>query len=121
MGEEGLRQWRQEGRLHVQNDLVECHLGWNFVEDFAAFPVDQLPADYRTPTLLLQGQQDDSVNWRSVAAFAAACPPETVTLHLFPDGDHRLIEQRDQLWGLMREFLAGRGVLVRSPCTERRA
>lgn len=121
VGEEGLRQWRREGRLRVQNDLVDCHLGWNFVEDFAAYPVDQLPADYGTPTLLLQGQQDDAVNWRSVAAFAAACPPETVTLHLFPEGDHRLIEQRDQLWTLMQAFLVGRGVRMGSPHAERLA
>jgi pimeloyl-ACP methyl ester carboxylesterase len=121
VGEAGMRQWRREGRLHVQNDLVDCHLGWNFVEDFAVYPVDRLQAQYRTPTLLLQGKQDDSVNWRSVAAFATACSPETVRLHLFTDGDHRLIEHRERLWALMREFLEGRGVFVGSPCTERRA
>jgi alpha-beta hydrolase superfamily lysophospholipase len=108
VGEEGMRRWREEGRIHVKNDLVDCHLGWNFVEDFERFPLEDLKARYRTPTLLLQGKKDDSVHWRSVAAFATECTFEGIELHLFADGDHRLIEQRDRLWALMGEFLAGR-------------
>jgi pimeloyl-ACP methyl ester carboxylesterase len=110
VGEEGMREWRATGRLHIQNDLVDDHLGWGFVEDFAAYPVADLTARYRTPTLLLQGKKDDSVDWRSVADFATGCPYEGVELHLFADGDHRLIEQRERLWTLMGEFLAGRGI-----------
>jgi hypothetical protein len=55
--------------------------------------------------------RDESVPWRSVADFAARCAREDVELHLFADGDHRLTDRKDRLWGLMTEFLRARHLI----------
>lgn len=107
VGEAGLEEWRRSGRLPMRNELVETELSWSLMEDLAHYPPDVLPATYRTPTLIFQGAGDESVDWRAVATFAAACDAP-VELHLFADGDHRLLAQRPRLWELAAGFLATR-------------
>jgi alpha-beta hydrolase superfamily lysophospholipase len=65
----------------------------------------------RTPCLLLQGKQDTSVSWQSVADFAVRCTFQEIELHLFADGDHRLTDRKERLWELMTEFLRGRSLI----------
>lgn len=110
VGEKGMRQWRRTGRLRVSDDLVDCELGWGFAEDFERYDRARLEQEYRCPTLILQGKNDDSVSWRAVSDFATGCRYEGIELHLFADGDHRLLEHRPRLWRLMMEFFAGRGL-----------
>jgi hypothetical protein len=44
----------------------------------------------------------------SVAESATCCTfKEIELLHLFADGDHRLTDRKERLWGLMTEFLHG--------------
>jgi alpha-beta hydrolase superfamily lysophospholipase len=107
-GQEGLAGWRQSGRLQVSNELVTCELGWALMEDLARHPAAELADRHRTPTLILQGMRDASVDWREVAAFASRCPPGAVELHLFPAGDHRLIAWKERVWDLAAGFLAPR-------------
>lgn len=110
-GPERERAWRQTGSIHFQNELVSCQLGWTLIEDLRAHPLETLLARYRTPCLLLQGRQDTSVSWRSVADFAVRCTFQEIELHLFADGDHRLTDRKERLWTLMKEFLQGRGLI----------
>lgn len=107
VGEEGLAAWRRSGRLPMRNELVETELAWGLMEDLAGYPPQELPARYRTPTLLFQGVEDASVDWRTVVDFTAACDAP-VELHLFAGGDHRLLAQRPHLWSLATAFLAAR-------------
>lgn len=104
-GPERARVWEETGTIQFQNDLVTCDLGWCLIEDLREHPLEDLLERYRTPALLLQGMRDESVSWRSVADFAARCATEDVELHLFTEGDHRLTDRKDRLWGLMTEFL----------------
>jgi pimeloyl-ACP methyl ester carboxylesterase len=110
-GPERERAWRETGTIRFENELVSCDLGWSLIEDLRAHPFETLLARYRTPCLLLQGTQDASVSWKSVADFAGRCAFREIELHLFADGDHRLIERRETLWELMGEFLRGRGLV----------
>ena len=110
-GPERERRWRETGTIHFQNEFVSCELGWTLIEDLRAYPLDTLLARYRTPCLLLQGKQDTSVSWRSVADFAVRCTFQGVELHLFADGDHRLTDRKERLWSLMTEFLRGRNLV----------
>ncbi|HYX24687.1 MAG TPA: alpha/beta fold hydrolase, partial [Thermoanaerobaculia bacterium] len=110
-GAEGARRWQETGTIHFANDLVSCELGWGLIEDLRAHPLDRLLAEYRTPCLLLQGKRDTTVAWRGVADFATRCAFSGIELHFFADGDHRMIDRKERLWGLMGEFLRGRGVL----------
>jgi pimeloyl-ACP methyl ester carboxylesterase len=110
-GPERERQWREAGRIHFQNELVSCELGWSLIEDLRAHPLERLLATYRTPCLLLQGKQDASVSWQSVTDFTVRCTFQEIELHLFADGDHRLADRKERLWALMTEFLRGRGLV----------
>lgn len=108
-GAEGLERWRESGLLAVDNELVTCELGWELMEDLAGHRVEDLPACYSTPTLVLQGSADESVAWAESAAFATRCRPGLVELHLFAGADHRLIPQVDRIWQLAAGFLAHHG------------
>jgi pimeloyl-ACP methyl ester carboxylesterase len=109
-GEEGARRWRETGTIHYENDLVSCELGWGLIEDLRAHSQERLLAEYRTPALILQGKLDTSVSWSSVTDFVTRCAFPGLELHLFADGDHRLVDRKERLWELMGEFLGGRGL-----------
>lgn len=110
-GPEGLRRWRETGRRTVDGPLGPSELGWGLIEDLRAHPRERLFELYRTPTLVVQGKRDTSVDWRQVLDFTVRCPFEEIELHLFADGDHRLLDRKERLWELMLEFLRGRGFL----------
>jgi pimeloyl-ACP methyl ester carboxylesterase len=104
-GEAGLERWRRDGTARFRNGLVDAELGWELVEDLRARDFAALAARYRTPTLVFQGRLDATVDCRDVEAFAARCPPGVVDLRIFEDGDHRLIERKDQIWATACEWL----------------
>lgn len=113
-GQDGLQQWQQSGKLRVDNEFGSWDLGWRFMEDLLSYDDERLLELYRTPCLLLQGQQDDRVDWATVQEFAAQCPFRDIEFHLFADGDHRLLDRRERIWDLMVTFLRGRGLLART-------
>lgn len=115
-GEEGLAEWKNTGSRRWVDEMGEADLGWELVEDLRRYPLDRLVESLTVPALLLQGRRDDSVGWRGAVELATRARPGLVDLVLFGDGDHRLIDRRERLWELMREFLAGRGI-ARSPTT----
>ena len=111
-GEDGLIRWQKKGKISVENDLGTWDLGWDFMEDLFDYHDEQLMELYRTPCLLMQGQQDDRVDWARVQEFAAQCPYRDIEFHLFADGDHRLTDRKQRLWDQMVTFLSGRGLLT---------
>ena len=111
-GDDGVARWERDGVVEVSNELGTWQLGWEFVEDLRRYPHARLAAELRTPSLLLQGKRDDRVDWRDVVALAADCAGDGVELHLFADGDHRLVDRKEHLWRLMHGFLEARGVLT---------
>jgi pimeloyl-ACP methyl ester carboxylesterase len=97
-GPERLARWKREGSIPFSNEFVACELGWGLMEDLRRYPLDDLVARYRTPTVIFQGKLDDTVEWRDVAAFAAGVAPGVVDLRLFADAGHRLTERMGELW-----------------------
>lgn len=116
-GVEGMIQWQRDGFFTFRHELVTCDLSWALIEDLRGFDRERLTATYRTPTLLFQGVQDTSVSWRAVVDFATGCAHDGIELHLFANGDHRLIPHLDHLWRLTTSFLAARGLALASPST----
>jgi pimeloyl-ACP methyl ester carboxylesterase len=110
-GPERVRRWEETGSIHFANESVSTELAWGLIEDLRAYDLARLASLYRTPALLLQGKNDASVAWKTVADFASRCAFDGIDLHLFADGDHRLTDRKERLWALMREFLAGRRLL----------
>lgn len=111
LGAEEVARWRREGQLEIGHDLGTWDIGWGFVEDLRAHDPAQLYARYELPTLIFQGKHDASVPWRRVVEFATEAAGEEIELHLFADGDHRMLERLPRLWDLTEEFLAARGLL----------
>lgn len=110
-GPERCRIWQETGTIRYESDLVTCDLGWELIEDLRRHAYEDLLQRYRTPALLLQGKLDTSVPWKEVADFATRCAYPGIELHLFADGDHRLIDRKERLWLLMLEFLRGRSLI----------
>jgi pimeloyl-ACP methyl ester carboxylesterase len=110
-GEEGLLDWQRKGKIKVENELGTWDLNWIFMDDLLEYHDEKLMELYRTPCLLLQGQQDDRVDWARVQEFAAQCAYRDIEFHLYADGDHRLADRKERLWALMVTFLRGRGLL----------
>ena len=110
-GEEGMKSWREKGSIHVDNEIGSWDLGWGFVSDLETFPVSRLKRLCRRPFLILQGKLDDRVEWRQVLDFVDGCELDELELHLFANGDHRLVDRKERLWRLMRDFLEFRGNL----------
>ena len=105
-GPERLERWRREGSIRFEGQLATAELDWELMDDLRRYGSAELAARHRAPTVIFQGQLDNSVDWRDVAAFAAAAPRGTVDLRLFPDGDHRLIDRKEQLWESAAELFA---------------
>ncbi len=109
-GVEAMERWRREGSTELTAELGTWEVGWGLIEDLRAHRQEDLAARLAVPSLLLQGQRDDQVDWRRVAELAATAtaPCELV---LFGDGDHRLIDRTERLFELMLSFLQSRGLL----------
>lgn len=114
-GPEGLERWRREGSIRYANALVEAELGWGLVADLRRFDLETLSTSYRTPTLVLQGKLDETVDYREVTRFVARSPGGHIRLRLYDEGDHRLTGLKEELWGEMCEFLAQRRILPAAP------
>ena len=118
-GEEGLARWRRDGSIRYANALVDADLGWGLIADLRRFDLEVLSTAYRTPTLVLQGMLDETVDYREVTRFVARSPGGLFRLRLFEDGDHRLTDRKEELWDEMRDFLVRQRLLqqVAAPAT----
>jgi pimeloyl-ACP methyl ester carboxylesterase len=110
VGEKKALLWEEQGSILFEHELGAYDLSWGIIENLRGYDQGELFERYRIPTLLIQGQRDSSVDWRSVAEFAARAGG-AVELHLFADGDHRLVDRLPALWQLAECFLRRQGVL----------
>jgi pimeloyl-ACP methyl ester carboxylesterase len=110
-GPRGMERWRREGLIRYANGQTETELDWDLMEDLRRFDVEVLAAGGRTPTLLLQGKGDKSVDYRDVVRFVARAPGGFIELRLYDDGDHRLVDRKPELWAEMMRFLKERRVI----------
>lgn len=99
---ERIDEWRRRGALPFfhYGDGTERDLAFTFYEDSLQY--DAFNAAFSQPTLIFQGLRDQSVDYRTVEAFAT--PRSHVTLSLLDD-DHQLIESLPRMWCDMRAFL----------------
>jgi len=105
LGESLLERWRTDGNLPYVHELGTTVIGYGFWQDLESYPDRELLDGYATPTLVLQGELDETVDPEAVRRFAGAAP--TVTLKTWSDGDHRLTDRLDEVWSEMRRFLEG--------------
>src|SRR5438445_1930099 len=99
---ERVDEWRRRGALlffhHADN--MERDLNFAFFEDSLRY--DAFTTVFQQPALIFQGLRDESVDHRTVEAFART--RSNVTLSLLDD-DHQLIASLPRMWTDMRAFL----------------
>jgi pimeloyl-ACP methyl ester carboxylesterase len=102
LGDRGLGEWRQSGRLEVfhYGDNVTRHVGFELYQDAARY--DAFGVGRSLPTLVYQGRQDDSVDPSMVGCWAAERPH--VAMHLVDD-THQLMASMDLIWVEAARFL----------------
>lgn len=105
---ERFEEWRSRGAIRLRNQWLEAELGWGLMADLGAYRAEEVADRLATPTLIVQGIEDDTVPWRKVADFVGACRERRVELVLVRDGDHRLTAHEERVWEWMVGFLAAR-------------
>jgi pimeloyl-ACP methyl ester carboxylesterase len=99
---ERIAEWRRLGRLpffHYADDAKRM-LNFTLYED--SFRYNPFDAAFSQPTLIFQGENDTSVDPRTVEAFGRARP--NVTLALLED-DHQLTNSLPRIWDGISAFL----------------
>ncbi len=102
LGPHGIDEWRQSGRLRV------FHYAWGEARDIGyelfadAARYDALTLETRLPTLVFQGDHDESVDPAMVQRWAEG--RQWVDLRMLPDG-HQLTDSVDLIWSESAKFL----------------
>jgi pimeloyl-ACP methyl ester carboxylesterase len=101
-GPHSVDEWKQAGALTVFHYGwgEERAIGFDLFADAADYDALTLPTTL--PTLVFQGDRDDSVDPAMVQAWAAG--RSLVDLHLLPDG-HQLTDSMDHIWAESARFL----------------
>ena len=102
LGPHGIDEWKQSGSLTVFHyaDGRERQVGYELYEDAARY--DAFTLDTRLPTLVFQGDHDESVAPTMVQRWAEGRP--AVDLRMLNDG-HQLSDSIDTIWAASAAFL----------------
>jgi len=102
LGPHGIDEWKQSGSLTVFHyaDGRERQVGYELYEDAARY--DAFTVETRLPTLVFQGDHDESVDPAMVQRWARDRP--LVDLRMLNDG-HQLTDSIDTIWTASAKFL----------------
>jgi pimeloyl-ACP methyl ester carboxylesterase len=88
---------RATGRFRVRNDWLDLELDYGLVEDARPFTFDNLVSRWSQPAVLFHGMRDDVVPYQHSLEFAQQVHDPAVELRLYNQGDHRLVEYKDEI------------------------
>lgn len=103
LGTPQLDQWKADGYYSVYHYSEQCQLplSYQFIQDLLQYPDEQLQTP--VPTLILQGQQDETIPIQASRDFAKTRPwVQLIEL----DSDHSLGNVLDRIWGIIQPFLS---------------
>jgi hypothetical protein len=102
LGEHGIDEWRQTGKLRVFHYADNLHrdIGFQLYEDAARY--DAFTIQLAPPTLVFQGTRDASVDPAMVERWART--QSHVEVHLLDD-DHQLAASVGRIWKEVETFL----------------
>jgi len=90
-------EWKRTGVLRFRNEWVDAEIGYQLVEERAAYDPAELTRRIRNPLLIHHGLADDVVPAVDSLAFVEATTNPDVELRLIKAGDHRLTVFRDEI------------------------
>ncbi len=93
LGEDGLRQWRTDGRrlFHHHGRERDEWLSTAFLDSCADLP--EIPPPATIPTAIVHGRQDETVDWRLSRDYASQAGP--IECHIV-QGGHALTDPRHE-------------------------
>ncbi len=100
------QRWQQTGIHHFRNEWLEADLSYELVEEIPVFPIVELTANWRTPTLIVHGMQDTVVPWEESLQFMQQASGSALELRLKKTGDHRLTAFKEELAETCCDFFA---------------
>ena len=104
-GSDALERWQAAGVYLIHHYAYdrEMPLGFGFYEDLQTYSagLDIAPG---VPTLVFHGKHDESVDYDLSVQYATT--HEEVSLYLFADGIHQLLEQLPVMWAAMTHFFS---------------
>lgn len=89
--------WRREGILRIKTAWADTELGYALVEDAPNYPHERLLKEYWAPTLIFHGLKDDVVPYTRSVAFVERAAGPHLELRLYKDGDHRLVDRKEEM------------------------
>lgn len=89
--------WKETGRLRVQNEWLDVEIGYGLVEERESFTFSELIRRWHTPVLIHHGMDDIVIPYRVSLQFTEQVTHPKVELRLYKDGDHRLLNFKEQL------------------------
>ena len=97
-------QLKKEGSVTFKNAWTEVTIGRALFDDAVRYPMETLLPDYRTPTLIIHGTEDDSVPIADSVRFVEQSRARPLDLLLIGGGDHRLSDHKATLFQEMQNF-----------------
>ncbi|HMP60585.1 MAG TPA: alpha/beta fold hydrolase [Gemmatales bacterium] len=97
MSPEDRAQWEREGVYLFTSHWVQAELEFGLVQERERFDHQRLLMHYVTPTLIFHGLRDDIVSWERSVAFMREAANAHLELRLYKDGDHRLVEDKEEM------------------------
>jgi pimeloyl-ACP methyl ester carboxylesterase len=89
--------FKASGRHRVQNEWVDIEIGYGIVEEIDQFPVEKLIAAWAAPLLIIHGMRDDTIPYTQSLEFVRQSPHADMELRLFKNGDHRLLDWKEEM------------------------
>lgn len=102
-----LELWRRHGVFRFVSEWVDLEIGSALLDDAERYPYAQLLARFATPTFLMHGMQDATIDWRRSVEFAENVASRCVET-LILQGDHRLTARKDLLFDAAWAWLQAR-------------
>jgi pimeloyl-ACP methyl ester carboxylesterase len=98
--------WRQTGRLAIRNQWTEAEIGYGIVEEIELFRFESLAKDLARPTLIFHGLRDDVVPVADTFKFLQQAAYQAIEFRIYKDGDHRLLNRKDEMAQAACDFFA---------------
>jgi uncharacterized protein len=100
--------WLATGRLRVRNQWLDVEIGPGLMLETDQFRVEDLATSWCTPLLVFHGMRDDTVSYIESIDFIRQTTYRDVELHLFKDGEHRLLPYKEEMAEAICRFFAPR-------------
>lgn len=97
--------WREEGTRRFTNEWLDVQVGFSLMEDAERYDPERLVEGFAAPGLIFHGMRDEAVPWQASMRFVQQCPCPTLDLVLIKDGDHRLTDYKEYMFGTMNAWL----------------